>query len=262
MTPDHRKMLDAITAALKTDRRIVGVAAGGSCASGAMDEFSDLDLVVAVEPDAYVEVMAQRQRIAASAGTLLAAFTGEHVGEPRLLICLYDDPMMHVDLKFVSLPDAAARVEEPRLAWDRDGRLAAVLAQGDARYPTPDLQWIEDRFWIWVHYCAAKIGRGELFEALDFLAFVRGRVLGPLALLACGAQPNGVRKIELLAPEYAGRLRETVALHDATSCIAALEASVRLYRDLRAPHAGTLTCNASAQNAVGAYLDQIKARAT
>ncbi|MER7057532.1 MULTISPECIES: hypothetical protein [unclassified Streptomyces] len=34
----------------------------------------------------------------------------------------------------------------------------------------PDLQWIEDRFWIWVHYGATKLGRGELFEVNGFLA--------------------------------------------------------------------------------------------
>ena len=38
---------------------------------------------------------------AAGLGPLLACFTGEHVGEPRLLIALYGPPPVHVDLKFV-----------------------------------------------------------------------------------------------------------------------------------------------------------------
>lgn len=257
MTPSHTHMLNAILAVLTQDSRIVGVAAGGSCASGAMDEFSDLDLVIAVEADAFAAVSAERRQLAARMGKLLAAFTGEHVGEPRLLICLYDDPLMHVDLKFVSLDDAAARVEEPRIVWERYGRLSAVLRRDSARYPSPDLPWIEDRFWIWTHYCATKIGRGELFEALDFLAFLRGRVLGPLILQAVGAQPNGVRKIEQLAPAYAERLRATVAAHDAASCLAALEASVRLYEELRAPDAPS---SAAASEAAMAYVAQIKAR--
>lgn len=261
MTPSHQAMLDQIIAVLKDDARIVGAAAGGSCASGAMDEFSDLDLVIAVEPDAFAAVLAERQQIAASLGRLLAAFTGEHVGEPRLLICLYDEPLMHVDLKFVSLPDAAARVEQPRVVWERDGRLSAALARGEARYPAPDLQWIEDRFWIWVHYCAARIGRGELFEALDFLSFLRGRALGPLVLMAADAQPNGVRRIEQVAPEYAARLEATVATHDRASCLAALEASVRIYEDLRAPHLATLKHDAGVRAAALAYLAHIKSPA-
>lgn len=256
MTPSHRAMLEQILVALKADARIVGVAAGGSGASGAMDEYSDLDLVIAVEPDAYAAVSAGRKEIAAGLGKLLAAFTGEHVGEPRLLICLYDDPLMHVDLKFVSLPDTAERVEEPNVMWERDGRLSAALALGQARYPVPQPEWLEDRFWIWTHYCATKIGRGELFEALDFLSFLRGRVLGPLALIAVGAQPNGVRKIEQLAPEYAARLEATIAVHDRAACLTALEACVRLYDDLRAT---SLMPDAGARDATLAYLAKIKA---
>jgi hypothetical protein len=41
---------------------------------------------------------------------------------------------------------------------------------GDA---APDLQWLEDGSWVWVHYIATKIARGELLEAVDALGFVR-----------------------------------------------------------------------------------------
>ena len=41
-----------------------------------------------------------------------ATFTGEHVGESRVLICLYGPPLLHVDLKFVSLSDAAMGRQE------------------------------------------------------------------------------------------------------------------------------------------------------
>ena len=43
----------------------MGVAAGGSYRTRSMDEWSDLDLVIAVEPPAFDAVMADRQRIAA-----------------------------------------------------------------------------------------------------------------------------------------------------------------------------------------------------
>jgi len=214
------------------DQRLVGVAAGGSFSTNSMDEFSDLDLIIAVEPTHYADVMSERMKIAASLGTLLAAFTGEHVGEPRVLICLYDDPLLHVDLKFVSLDDVATRVEDPVILWQRDGRLSSALAHGKAEYPARSPQWIEDRFWMWVHYAATKIARGELFEAIDFLSFLRGTVLGPLALARAGAQPSGVRKIETLAPSFAVELQRTVAAHDAADCLRALRACVELYRSL------------------------------
>jgi predicted nucleotidyltransferase len=231
--PDpHREFLQRSIDRLKTDPRILGVAAGGSFVTNSMDEFSDLDLVIAIEPTHQADVMAERMNIAASLGNLLAAFTGEHVREPRVLICLYEAPLLHVDLKFVSLDDVATRVEDPFVLWERDGRVSGPLAHGKAEYPARSPQWIEDRFWIWVHYAGTKIARGELFEAIDFLSFLRGAVLGPLALARAGARPSGVRKIETIAPAFAVELERTVASHDAADCLRALLACVELYRSL------------------------------
>jgi predicted nucleotidyltransferase len=237
----HRHFLVRLLERLKSDSRIVGVAAGGSYLTDSMDAFSDLDLVIAVEPVHLAEVMAERRAIADSLGPLLAAFTGEHVGEPRLLICLYDAPLLHVDLKFVSLEDVAERVEDPAILWERDRRLAAALTGGTAEYPLPDPQWIDDRFWIWIHYVATKIGRGELFEAIDGLAFLRARVLAPLALLSAGGRPAGVRKVEMAAPTFARDLRQTVAAYDAPDCLRALRACAELYKTVRPLAIGTST---------------------
>ncbi|OHE84680.1 MAG: oxalate:formate antiporter [Lysobacterales bacterium RIFOXYD1_FULL_69_11] len=263
--PSHASFLERALPRLQADPRIVGVAAAGSFASGNMDEFSDLDLVVAVEPGTVAAVMAERHRLAAQLGPLVAAFTGEHVGEPRVLICMYEGEEggapLHVDLKFVSLPDAAARVDEPMVLWEREARLSRVLRTDEARYPAPDLAWIEDRFWVWVHYATLKIGRGELFEAVDFLAFLRGQVLGPLALVEAGAQPAGVRRVETAAPSRALQLQATVAAYDRQSCIHCLYAAVDLYRSLRhAVGSDHVVANEAAESTAMAYLADIAAR--
>ncbi|WP_423454106.1 nucleotidyltransferase domain-containing protein [Ottowia sp. VDI28] len=264
--PDaHASFLGRALPTLQADRRIVGVGAAGSFSNGSMDEFSDLDLIIALEPDSTAAMMAERRRIAAELGPLVAAFAGEHVGEPRLLICLYAGQdghvPLHVDLKFVSLADVAARVDDPMVLWERNGRLSQALKIGQARYPMPDLAWIEDRFWVWVHYAALKIGRGELFEAVDFLAFLRAQVLGPLALMEAGAQPNGVRRLEIAAPARAAQLQETVAAYDATSCMRCLYAAVELYRSLRSSvSAGQPAVNEAAESVAMAYLAGIAAR--
>jgi hypothetical protein len=233
--PDrHRTFLSSTVDQLQRDARLVGVAVGGSFLTDSMDEFSDLDLVIAVEPGHFDSVMAERRRIAGSLGPLLAAFTGEHVGEPRLLICLYNGvSILHVDLKFLALPDVANRVEDPSVLWERDGRFTKALEGGVATFPIPDLRWIEDRFWVWIHYVTTKIGRGEIFEVLESLSFLRSNVLGPLVLLRSGARPTGVRKLEKLAPEYVRDLRSTVAGYNAIDCIHALRGCVELYRTLR-----------------------------
>lgn len=184
----HRTFLRGAIEALRLEPRIVGVAVGGSYLSNTMDEFSDLDLIVVAEPADQAAVMTSRDQIARSLGPLLVSFTGEHVGEPRLLICLYGPPLLHVDLKFVAVTDLARRVEDPAVLWERSSRLTEALKAGSAVYPTPSLEWIEERFWVWIHYGAGKIARGELFEAVDFISFLRVNVLGPLCLLRSGAR--------------------------------------------------------------------------
>ncbi len=237
----------------------MGVAAAGSFATDSMDEFSDIDLILAVEPEASKAIMSDRRSIAASLGPLLSAFTGEHVGEPRLMICLYGPPLLHVDIKFVSLPDVTKRVEDPVVLWERDGRLTSALQRGVPAYPEPDLQWIEDRIWVWVHYAAAKIARGELFEAVEFLSFLRVTVLGPLALVQAGARPAGVRRLETFAPAIASELRETIADADARSCAAALRRCIEIYRKLRGA-AGTVRITDAAERASVEYLLDVERR--
>lgn len=254
----HAGFLREASERLRDDARIVGLAIGGSLVAGAVDEWSDLDFVVAVEPDAEEAVLADRVRIAARLGRLVAAFTGEHVGEPRLLICLYGPPLLHVDLKFVRLPDVAARVADPTILWERGGRLTAALGATRPVAPVVDRQWIEDRFWVWVHYVAGKIGRGELYEAHDALAFLRARVFGPLAAAGRGVRPSGVRKIERVAPDVADAMRATLVGHDAVACVDALRAAVRLYRRLR--DGAVVERRADAEALAVAYLDDVAAR--
>ncbi len=225
--------LDRALPALAEDRRLFGVAAGGSYLGRRMDEHSDIDLVIGVVAEAHTEVMGERAAIAGRLGRLLAAFTGEHVGDARLLICLYGPPLVHVDLKFLRADEMEARVENPEVLWEREGRMTAAFSRGVARFPQPDLQWIEDRFWTWVHYTTSKIGRGELFETHDGLAFLRARVLGPLALLEQGARPAGVRRIESMAPAFAEAMEGTLGRHDPGACAEALLVAAELYRGLR-----------------------------
>jgi hypothetical protein len=178
-----------------------------------------------------------------------------------VLICLYGPPLLHVDLKFVALADVAQRVEDPAVLWERDGRLTAALGRAEARYPARELQWLEDRFWVWVHYGAGKIGRGELFEAHDMLAAIRAQVLGPLMLQTMSARPNGVRRLEQAAPGWAREMQATVATYEPRSSALALRAAAQMYRALRGAAAtADLVVRKDAEAAAMAYLDGILAR--
>ncbi|HYE84666.1 MAG TPA: nucleotidyltransferase domain-containing protein [Clostridia bacterium] len=233
---EHNNFIHKSLEVLKSDPRFVGVAAAGSYITKEMDEYSDIDLVIAVKPESLDEVMRERMEIAKKMGNLLSAFTGEHVGAPSLLICLYADPLLHVDLKFASIDNIAHRVEDFIILWEIDGQVSSKCKEVEAKYPKPDLQWIEDRFWVWVHYGAGKVGRGELFEAIEFISFLRQNVIGPLILLHKGKQPRGVRKLEFDAPEYIERLKGSIASHDKSSCCKAIDILIDLYKELREAH--------------------------
>jgi hypothetical protein len=234
----HERFAETVVAVLRSDDRIDGVAVGGSWLGRQMDEHSDLDLVIGVAPVHHAAVMEERAALAARLGNLLASFAGDFLGEPRLLICLFGPPLLHVDLKFVATPDLVHRVEDPEVLWERDGSLTRAMATAPAHWPAPDLQWIEDRFWTWVHYAATKLARGELFEVIDFLGFLRRVVLGPLAAVADGARSNGARRLERSAPASLDALRLTVATYERASCVAAVRTSIALYRALRGRLAG------------------------
>lgn len=253
LPPAHRAFLDHALPLLAGDPRIAGVAAAGSYADDAMDAFSDLDLLLACEPANHASLMRDRATLAAQLGPLVAAFTGEHVGEPRLLICLYGPPALHVDFKVVTLADLATRADEPVVLWEREGRMTAALAQGTGAFPQPDAQWIEDRFWVWVHYGALKIARGELQEAFDFLSYLRVTVLGPLGLARAGRKPMGVRRVEA-EPALARQLSATLGALERTALVQALEHAIAAYRVLRP---STITFNTAAERVATDFLQEV-----
>jgi len=236
MTKLHEDFVEKAIRILKADKRIVGISAGGSWITNSMDEYSDIDLVISVKPDSFSNVMDERIEIAKRLGDFLGAFTGEHVNEPRLLICLYGPPLLHVDLKFISAPDIINRVEDPAILWEKNAQVSSYIKQKPYKYPSPDLQWVEDRFWIWIHYAATKLGRGELFEVIEFISYLRQNVIGPFLLMKNGYRPSGVRRIEKKAKKELPLLIETVAEYNVLSCAKSLKAIIRLYCSLREYH--------------------------
>ncbi|PML79998.1 aminoglycoside 6-adenylyltransferase [Enterovibrio norvegicus] len=250
----HKQLLEKVISTLQQDPRIVGIGASGSYASDTLDKYSDLDLVIAIQPESFESVMAERFDIVDSIEGKVAAFTGEHVGEPRLIIALYAPHAIHVDFKFVSLPDAAARVDDTKVLWEKDQLLTNTFQTAEPRYPQPDPQWIENRFWIWTHYAATKIARGEYFEALEFLSFLRTVVLSPLALKQAGLTPSGVRKVETRLPEFSKKLELTVAEPNKASLKAAIKQTIALYLALRENE--PVQKNLQAQALCISYFDQ------
>jgi predicted nucleotidyltransferase len=251
----HDLLHGAIATAARTPG-VIGLTIGGSAVSGTMDRYSDLDLVVICRDEEQPRLLDQAPALAGRLGPLLTAFTGEHVGEPRLVICLYGPPLLHVDLKFVAEQDLADRYEDGRILWEQDA--AVTKAQS---FPPPtehpvSVQWVEDRFWTWVHYGATKIGRGELFECIDHLTYLRNAVLGPLISQQRGRHPNSVRRLEQIAPDLVDHLAATIGDHTAAGCLEAMRATIDLYRQLRDEYPD-LRKHDKAEAAAVAFLDEV-----
>lgn len=244
---------------LRNDESVIGLAVAGSWLTNEMDEFSDLDLVLVTKQKISHDkslMISYAQKL----GDFLSGFTGEHVGEPRVLICLYDNPLLHVDIKFLTIEEFAHRIENPVVLLDIDGQLQKIIEQTTYQFPYPDYQWLEDRFWIWVHYALLKIGRGEYTEALDFMGFVRMVVLGPLLHIKNGNLPRGVRKVEtqLLAEDFAA-LRNTIPAYNRASLLENLANAVELYRSLRTElYPNTIQLQTASELKVMEYFEKIK----
>ena len=244
---------------IRDEENVIGLAVAGSWLTNEIDEFSDLDLIL-VTKEKISGNKSQMLEYARRFGHFLSGFTGEHVGEPRMLICLFDNPLLHVDIKFVTLEEFSQRIETPVILLDKAGQLKNILEQTEPKFPYPDYQWIEDRFWIWVHYALLKIGRGEYVEAFDFFSFLRMVVFGPLLHIKNENLPRGVRKVEVqLVLKDFEQLLKTLPTYSRTALLDSLQYSIILYRQLRQDlFSSKVALQLETEEKVMKYFEQIK----
>ncbi|NLB28656.1 MAG: oxalate:formate antiporter [Clostridiales bacterium] len=261
ITREQQLFINHALPELKRDPRVVGIALAGSyIQKEKMDEFSSLDFVIAISDEEWENVLGDRVEIAERLGTLLSCFTGEHIQSPNQLICLYDNPLIHVNLGFIPLSRVGQRYDNPVVMFEKESLMSEAYWQEPVMTPIPDLQWFEDRFWIWVHFITTRIGRGELFDAIDSISFLRLSVLGPLISMKNGKPAHGVRHIETDSPHDARMLIETVASYDAKSCVRALKAATDMYISLRGMSKGEPFLREKAERAALEYLKRISDR--
>ena len=89
----QKQFADNAVEVVRNDENTVGLAVAGSWLTNEIDKFSDLDLILVTNE----KISADKSKMlnyAKQFGHFLTGFTGEHVGEPRVLICLYDNPLL------------------------------------------------------------------------------------------------------------------------------------------------------------------------
>jgi hypothetical protein len=175
------------------------------------------------------------------------------VGEPRVLICLYDNPLLHVDVKFMAHEDAATLHYPAEVLWSR-GVPPSLPGPGPA--PAFDVQWCANRLSTWAHYIGVKIARGELFEAVHSLDFLRTRVLAPLIAIETGVEPRALRRLEETRSPRLESLARTVCGYDRSALLAATKEAFELAWSLLDGHTNVQR-NHLAERRTMAFLDEI-----
>ena len=85
----QKEFANRVVDIVKPDTNVIGLAVAGSWITDELDEYSDLDLILITKK----KIAGDKEKMIAYAksfGDFISGFTGEHVGEPRVLICLYD----------------------------------------------------------------------------------------------------------------------------------------------------------------------------
>ena len=234
--PRHRAKIEAACRFGIDLPQLAGMAIAGSFALGIADEHSDVDLKLVTTDAGYDAVVDAQTELIAACGTPVARFPADHTGLPELTIVLYDD-LVHVDLLPVKLSELADKNQglPAQVLWERDGSLTRELAKSRAASMPPDVQWMEQRVWTWFWYLHSKILRGEIYEALDGLAWFRATVLFPLLGATRGSDVSGARRIEALMKDLDESFARTTTRADRAEAMDALRASSALYLKLADP---------------------------
>ena len=92
--PEHRKLLERAVTRFRDDVRIVGLVAGGSLARGAADFYSDVDLHMVVQDEAFDDIFAERSVIVEAVGPSLFGFDVDPMpGGSTDHIVIYEGPV-------------------------------------------------------------------------------------------------------------------------------------------------------------------------
>ena len=237
--PEHRRLLERAVARFWDDDRVSSLVLGGSLARGDADFYSDVDLYVISRDEAFDAVFAERDLVAEAIGRPLLRFAVDPIpGGSRDFIVTYPGPVK-LDLMYYRESEV-----KPEPKWtattvlkDGSGALAAVVSRSAVSgpdLPVPAVE-LEQRFWTLCWYVYGKISRGELWEALDGVHAIRGKILLPLLDRTAGRPHEGYRRLERkLDPETLGSLTATVAPLQREALYAALRAEMSLFRDLKA----------------------------
>ncbi|WP_212743171.1 nucleotidyltransferase domain-containing protein [Microbacterium sp. 2FI] len=228
-TPDSRSHLrDSLIALARVDIDVVGAALVGSAARGTEDDWSDIDLVLQLAPDAEEVAVVDRftRWMDTEAGT--ADTLDVVAGGVRYRVFLLSSSLQ-VDISF--WPH-----DQFRATTDEGFQLIFGSANPPTLPPAPQMNETVGMGWLYALHARSALARGKLWQAVTMLDDLRNQIL-TLACARYDLNPWHGREIDRLPADELAALAQARPAQVTNEAIeVSLRVSIELLLDEIARH--------------------------
>jgi len=172
-----RQLLEQTVGLLRDDARVVAAFHSGSIGTQREDEYSDVDPVFVVSPEAFEEVDAELPAIFGRLCQTIRLWWPErgNCDTWRNYACLFeaDGTLLQYDVTIMKPPvDPPIPVMRSQFLFDKAGLLEVVAAKPHLSYAPDRLLWTAQRYWLYAFIQMKYLRRGDPFK----LAFAQGEL--------------------------------------------------------------------------------------
>lgn len=203
----------------------------GSGAIGFDDVYSDIDLsvVVAAEDDlaaVFREWRGRMEKVLPVIHCVKVTY-----GPNNYLYAFLLDGFLELDVGFLCLANLSAKRERWKIAFDRSGKIEAIMQSSFEKRPQPDIRATYlsriNSIWHYIIHVVAALKRRQPWKALHYFEDIRNRTV-EFAGLRRGLETKHFRQVYQMPDEFLAELQQTLLSSTDTADI------------LRAPKAVTL----------------------
>ena len=125
---ERQQILERLLVELQSDGRIAGAVVVGSAVIGFEDDYSDIDLTIAIAEGALLKPLFQEWEGRIRALFPVAAHFTAEISDPEVYLHGFLlDNLLELDISFMRLADLFAKRERWRVAFDRSGRIEDIM---------------------------------------------------------------------------------------------------------------------------------------
>jgi len=237
---NHQALVDRFVGACQADKRIVAAFLVGSYASGAADEYSDLDLFIVITDEDFDDFYSNRTAFMHLLGDPVFL---EDFGNPNIVFYTFADGS-EGELGLYSESQLESMLTGPFIVLlERKKNLADTVYRGNVSDPleqTEKLRRLIYWFWHELSHFITAMGRGQLWWAQGQLESMRGycvnlaRLRNNFSDTDAGDEPYF--KIEMVMPvEQLAPLKVTFGPMDKDKLLQSVQEIVKFYQELAIP---------------------------